>query len=99
MLCTLEELRQKEVIDISTGERLGYIDDIEIDTDSGTVEKIIIYGSKGIFGLFGKEDDVVINCGDIKVIGSDVILAERKNMPNGAGLTKIEKRSSESLLR
>lgn len=99
MLCTLEELRRKEVIDISTGERLGFIDDIEIDTASGTVEKIMIYGSKGIFGLFGKEEDVIINCHDIKVIGSDVILAERKNMTNGAEWTKIKKRGSESLLR
>ncbi len=79
MHCTLDDLRKKEVIDMAAGERLGYIDDIEADFSTGIITKIIIYGSSGLFGLFGKEEDVVINCGDIKVIGNDVILVDRKN--------------------
>ena len=36
MLLGFEELCRKEVIDISTGERLGFIDDIELDIESGS---------------------------------------------------------------
>ena len=56
MICSLEELRRKEVINIKTGERLGY-------------------GTR-LFGILGKEDDVVIRCSDIKVVGRDIVLVE-----------------------
>ena len=46
MLLSFEELCRKEVIDIATGERLGFIDDIEVDMASGSVEKLVIYGGK-----------------------------------------------------
>ncbi|MBR1823566.1 MAG: YlmC/YmxH family sporulation protein [Ruminococcus sp.] len=77
MLCTLDELRRKEVIDVKTGERLGFIDDIELDISDGTAKRLIIYGGSRFFGIFGKEDDVVIRCSDIKVVGREVVLVER----------------------
>ena len=99
MLCTLEDMRKKEVIDISTGERLGYIDDVEIDFLSGSVSKLIIYGNTGFLGMFGKEDDITVHCCDIRVIGSDVILIERKSTADGAELPKKRRTGSESLFR
>ena len=77
MLLGFEELCRKEVIDISTGERLGFIDDIELDIESGTVKSLVIYDNTRLLGLLGREEDSVIACSDIKVIGSDVVLVER----------------------
>lgn len=37
MVCSLEELKSKEVIDIKTGERLGYIDDVRMDVAASEV--------------------------------------------------------------
>jgi hypothetical protein len=36
MKCTLSDLRYKEVINTKTGQRLGYINDVEIDMTDGT---------------------------------------------------------------
>ncbi len=74
MKCTLTDIRNKEVINIRNGNRLGYIDDVEIDTSDGKVLSFIIYGRTRFFGLFGREDDVLIKCEDIQVIGRDTVL-------------------------
>ncbi|MGN0675311.1 MAG: YlmC/YmxH family sporulation protein [Oscillospiraceae bacterium] len=74
MNCTLTELRNKEIINIKTGARLGYIDDIEFDTDDASVKAFVVYGRMRLFGLLGKEDDIVITCADIEIIGADTVL-------------------------
>ena len=74
MICRLEDLRKKEVIDILTGERLGYIDDVEMNVEKSVVRSFVIYGRERFFGIFGREDDVVIPCTEIKVVGNDVVL-------------------------
>lgn len=76
MVCSLDELRSKEVIDIQTGEKLGYIDDIRMDISSSEVLSLVIYGGYRFFGLFGKENDTEIPCDSVKVIGSETILVE-----------------------
>ncbi|MCM1506344.1 MAG: YlmC/YmxH family sporulation protein [Ruminococcus flavefaciens] len=74
MICRLEDLRKKEVIDILTGERLGYIDDAEMNIEKSSVQSFVIYGRERFFGILGREDDVVIPCSEIKVVGNDVVL-------------------------
>ncbi|MDO5559466.1 MAG: YlmC/YmxH family sporulation protein [Oscillospiraceae bacterium] len=80
MICSFSELRKKEVIDINTGDKLGYVDDIELDTDSSKVLALIIYGRSGLFWLWSKEPDIVIQCSEIKVIGRDTILVSPANI-------------------
>lgn len=95
MKCTLSELKSKEVINIKNGNRLGYIDDAEIDTSEGRVLSFIIYGRARFFGLFGREDDVSINCEDIQVIGRDTVLVSAEKIE----VTKIEKFELKSLYK
>ena len=78
MICSLESIKLKEVIDIETGERLGYIDDAEFDLANSQITALVIYGRKKFLGLFGKEDNINIPCANIKVIGDDVILIVRE---------------------
>lgn len=99
MICGLEEMRRKEVIDIKTGERLGYIDDIQINIETSEVMALIIYGRMGIFGILGKEEDVVIQCSEIKVIGSDIILIEREENKIPSYTTNKKRFSLQSLFR
>ena len=70
------DIRDKEVINIYDGKSIGFVDDIEVDLKRGTVEGIVIYGKRGIFGVFGKEEDRVIPWTAIRRIGDDVVLAE-----------------------
>ncbi|MEE0061483.1 MAG: YlmC/YmxH family sporulation protein, partial [Acutalibacteraceae bacterium] len=60
MICMLGDLRHKEVINSKTGSRLGFVDDVEIDTKNAVVISLIIYGRLRCFGLLGKEEDIII---------------------------------------
>ena len=74
-----DEIRNKEVINIFDGKSLGYVYDIEINLQAGTIDGIVLPGSRGIFDLFGKgEEDIVIIWSDVKTVGEDVILVDVK---------------------
>lgn len=53
---------------------LGFIHDIEIDTERGTLESIIILGRQRVFGFLGREEDIVIPWSEIAVIGDETVL-------------------------
>lgn len=74
MKCTLSEMRNKEIINIKNGARLGYVDDIEFETETASVKSFIVYGRTRFFGFLGKEDDLIITCDEIEVVGVDTIL-------------------------
>lgn len=70
------ELKQKEVINMNDGRRLGLVSDIEINMETGNLEAIVIPAAGKLFGFFSKENDIVINWTSIKKIGVDVILVD-----------------------
>lgn len=97
MVCGFEELRRREVIDISDGERLGFIDDVRIDLGTSAITALVIFGRPRIFGIFGRADDIVIPCGDIRVVGSEVILVKRSITPELSHDTNISVKGQECL--
>ncbi|WP_213975825.1 YlmC/YmxH family sporulation protein [Tepidanaerobacter acetatoxydans] len=70
------DLKQREVINITDGKRLGFVTDLDIDLEKGVVKSIIIPGQNKVFSFFSKSGDYVIPWEQIKRIGSDVILVE-----------------------
>lgn len=74
MNCRIAELRNKQVVCVKNGKVLGYISDIELDTKSGTLISLIIYGRPRFFGLLGKSEDIIIPWCDIEVIGPETVL-------------------------
>ena len=72
----ISEIKQKEVININDGRRLGIVNDVEINMETGELEAIIIPGSGKLLGFFSKENDIVINWSSIKKIGVDVVLVD-----------------------
>ena len=72
------DLRYKEVIDVKTGFRLGYVCDAEYDDTCGQLVSIITPGRAKLFGLLGREDDTVLPWSDIVRVGSDSILVDKK---------------------
>ncbi len=75
-MARIEDLRQKEVINIKDGARLGFVSDVDINIKNGCITKIIVAGPCKIFGFFGKETEYVISWCDIKKIGDDIILVD-----------------------
>ena len=68
MNCRMADMRNKEVINIKDGTRLGCVCDVEIDTSCAKVYAIVIYGRLRLFGLLGREDDIVIKWDDIEAV-------------------------------
>ena len=69
-------LRYKEIINLCTGHRLGFVGDVELDLSTGKVLSLIVPGRLRCFGLLGREEDYVIPFECISRIGDDIILAE-----------------------
>lgn len=74
MGCRVTDMRDKEVICVRNGARLGNVYDVEIDTCTGRLVAIILQGRGRCLGLLGREDDTVIAWDQIEVIGDDTIL-------------------------
>lgn len=74
MLWRLSELRNKEVINIKEGTRLGFISDVEFDMSTGKVLSVIVPGPSKFSSVFGKRDDYMIPFADIQKTGNDIIL-------------------------
>ncbi len=75
------DLRLKDVININSGKKLGYIEDIEIDPDEGKIRAFIVPSSENfLVRLFSKNKDITVNWEDIDLIGEDVILVNLKDL-------------------
>ena len=52
MLST-DKLKNKEVINMRDGRSLGFIYDIEVNLEKGTIDGVIIPAERGLFRYFG----------------------------------------------
>lgn len=96
MLFSFNELKDKEVIDKQTGSRIGYVDDVVMNFDGKGIESIVVFGRPRVFGLLGREDDLVIDFCDIDLIGEDTILV---SLTNSKICTKEKRFELKNLLK
>lgn len=75
-MARIQDLQEKEVINIRDGIRLGFVSDVEVDTKLGCVIAIVVLSSCKVFGIFGSNEEYVIPWCDIKKIGDDIILVD-----------------------
>lgn len=72
---TTVELREKEVINLCDGARLGCPSDFEFDVCDGKIQSLIILGERGFFGGC-KTQDLVIPWCKVECLGEDTILVK-----------------------
>lgn len=72
------DLQCKEVICIGSGQRLGFITDVQIDIPEGNICAVVVPGPCRFFGVAGRRDDYIIPWNCIKRIGPDIVLVETK---------------------
>lgn len=82
MNCRIDEIRSRQVVCVRDGTVLGYVSDIELDTESGRLTSLIIMGGLKFLGLFGREEDIIIPWEDIAVIGEETILVNCNPLMN-----------------
>ena len=70
------DFKHKEVVNISDGKRLGYVQDVCADLNTGMITSIIVPGSNKIINIFSSNNDIEITWKYIKCIGDDLILVE-----------------------
>lgn len=71
--CTYTALREKEVINLCDGRRLGFVCDLEFDLCDGRITALVVPGDCSLFG-FGRCEVIVIPWTKIETIGADAIL-------------------------
>ncbi len=72
----VDELKEKQVVCVKNGCVLGNVSDIEIDSESGKMTSLVIFGKSKLLGLFGRENDIIIPYEEIEIIGSETILVK-----------------------
>lgn len=70
------DFKHKEVINITDAKRLGYVQDVTADLQTGTITSIIVPGNNKFLSMFASNNDIVIPWQNIKCIGEDIILVE-----------------------
>ncbi len=70
------DFKHKEVVNIKNGKRLGYVQDVCADLETGTITSIIVPGSNKILNIFSSNNEIVIPWQNIKCIGDDLILVD-----------------------
>lgn len=69
------DFKYREVINLSDGQRLGFVFDMVINTGTGTIEAIIVPGREKL-NIFTKNEGTSIPWECIKKFGGDTILVD-----------------------
>ncbi len=88
MGCCINDLRDKDVINISDGRKLGCVTDVEIDICNGRLVAIMVPGEQRGF-IFSKCEEIRIPWDRIVRIGNDAILVDLRH--SGCDINKSEK--------
>ena len=86
------ELRDKEVINLCDGARLGCPSDFEFSACDGKITALIVAGQGGFLG-FGHSNDLLIPWCKIECIGEDAILV--RLAPNEIPISNDNKRKNK----
>ncbi len=86
------DLRNKEVINLCDGTRLGCPSDFEFNVCDGKITALVIEGQGGFLG-FGQSGDLVVPWCKIECIGEDAILV--KLLPNECSYQTDDKRKKK----
>ena len=71
------DFKRKEVINITNATRLGYVQDVCADLETGKITSIIVPGGANkLLNFFSASNDIVIEWERITCIGEDLILVE-----------------------
>ena len=70
--CSTADLREKDVINVCDGTRLGCPEDFEVDIACGKIIALIVVGECSLFGF--KKDIFLVPWDKIQCIGEDTVL-------------------------
>lgn len=89
--CCITDLRNKEVINLCDGRRLGCVIDVEFNICDGRILSLVVPKGEKV-SLFGKCDGYNIPWCKIEKIGDDIILVNAGELADGKGECDCRKR-------
>ena len=90
MAIKLTQLQCKEVICVASGQRLGYVEDVQIEVPEGRVAALMVPGPGKLLGLGASRHDYCIPWGCIRKIGPEVILVDIE--PENCRVSRVKHR-------
>ena len=76
MATKISQLQCKEVICVASGQRLGFIEDVEVEIPEGRICALIVPGPGRLCGLGSSRHDYCIPWSCIRKIGPDIVLVD-----------------------
>ncbi len=70
------DFKHKEVINIRDAKKLGFVQDVTADFETGTITNIIVPGNNKFFNIFSTGNEITIPWSSIRVIGDEIILVD-----------------------
>ncbi len=70
------DFKHKEVINIKDGKKLGFVQDVTADLETGNITSIIVPGSTRFLSNVFSNNDITIPWTAIKCISDELILVE-----------------------
>ncbi len=70
------DFKHKEVINIKNAQKLGFVQDVTADLETGNITSIIVPGNSKFLSFFLSQDEISIPWSAIKCIGDEIILVE-----------------------
>ncbi len=88
------ELQEREMINLCTGEKLGFVCDLDMDVDIGQILSVTVLSQKEV-PFFKKREEYIIPWRRIECIGEDTLLVkipanELCNYQNACGKKKCK---------
>lgn len=91
MYAKISDLREREIVNVIDGKRLGPIKDIDIDITTGKITALILPAPGRFWGFLRRNDEFVVPWDNVIRIGIDVILVEAKDFTDLPRKEKIIK--------
>ncbi len=70
------DFKHKEVINVQDGKKLGFVQDVCADLETGRITSIIVPGANKFMSMISSSNDIVIPWEQIRCIGDEIILVE-----------------------
>ena len=92
---SFSEMKEKEIINVFDGRKLGHVVDILFDVANGTVQGFFVPGEKK---FLKRSEDVFVPLDKIKKIGDDVILVKLQVVGENFKSSRNEQRLYDSYM-
>ena len=70
------DFKHKEVINVQDGKKLGFVQAVCADLETGRITSIIVPGANKFMSMISSSNDIVIPWEQIRCIGDEIILVQ-----------------------